>query len=1297
MGDQAERVVLEAEDQVSPVVNQANSSLDSFEKKATTAHDKVVRITDQTRTSVQRLISSLEKQADTFGKTGVDRLISQRDQLLQRYAREPQAIDAITRSYEKMIAIEEKASRDALAAKAAKEAEEALQKQSLAIEAFGQRISQSMDNPLQVARGSISSVLTALGPFGVAVASGAAVLGAVAVSAFQAAKSLGEYGTHIKDAELRTGLAAKEVGQFGFAARAVGQDISIVERLMRGLSQAADDSSHEGEKARTTLRGMGIDLHNAAGEMKPTSETLVEISEGLNKLPEGLQRDAAAMDLFKRVGVEAIPFMTELNDNLRIAHDEGFGPTEDDIRRFTEYQREVTVLETKWDSLVRKFKEGLVITVSYVGQGVDWFLKNVAAPSSEEEHAGEELQRQDQEAVRAAGGAGAKMSISAHRQAMADMDRRAPDIMKNRDATLQQIADLRSQQQQLVGDFGLLQAVAPTKDEQAKAQRATQIQGQIQQLQQMLNDAEAATRRTDLHGGKEETDRLRARFFGTHEGMEKAYADAKKDVERLQKELFEPDKPLTRAQAQDLGHQLQSAQTDEARRKAALDATAHGGEALKEFRRQAAEFEKKGDEAELDAIGKIFYQRDQLLKQAVLVKASEVEIAAIRKAADEQAGKIRTAETAKFDADWRKFEEYAQADQAKRSMKNIASLGPSKEEMKEWEDWFRAQDQVASINLESQKDRLTREASHAQKMVGFSGAEGTDAVRETYQIRIDLAKQLAEVEAERILKETTGSEQLVAGARAMKALNKEVADAQEEAVLKELEIQKQQMDSIKKESEGLWQTLLTHPTKFPKELASTLHEAVIKPVAEGMASMTANILHPAIYGADGGGGLAGIFKGIFGGSKQADPVKISTDQNTTATILNSAHVAALTAVLAGAMGMTAPAVAAPAGIPGLAGVSVPSISVPARMATVTMTGGGGAAVSEASPAYSGLPVTPDRIAQSLGIGGASTGGGGPNGAYSMSALANLPLNHQSPLFQMLAPGLSGKAGSGASMLSNLKGSVFNQSAYESLGKPYTTGASLESGGLAVATSPAATAAGMMLATSGLMGKQMGSWGGVGMGTVGGGLLGAGIGMQAGGPMGAVLGAGIGAIAGFGIGVGEKLAGIESPTVKAHNDIKQIYNVDIPQNSGTIKQVVSIAQSQFGGDIAVAVRSPSVRQLVMLYSEATGQKMPLSASTPYAGSLVEQGGNLYQQASFQNNAWHSYASDMPTMGGLGGTTFPTTPGPNTTAGGSTYVSLNLNGQPITADFVADQSLAAQNASYGRTQQSANLQVPGLMVA
>jgi len=184
--------------------------------------------------------------------------------------------------------------------------------------------------------------------------------------------------------------------------------------------------------------------------------------------------------------------------------------------------------------------------------------------------------------------------------------------------------------------------------------------------------------------------------------------------------------------------------------------------------------------------------------------------------------------------------------------------------------------------------------------------------------------------------------------------------------------------------------------------------------------------------------------------------------------------------------------------------------------------------------------------------------------------------------------------------------------------------------------------------------------------------------------------------------------VKSLNQTAHDDIKSVYGVDIPSNSGTIKQVVEIAKQQFGGSISVAVRSPSVRQLVMLYSEATGQKMPLSATTPYAGSLVEQGGNLYQQASFQSNAWHAYASGLPTLGAIGTTPYPTAGGPNTAGGmgGPTYLSINIDGQGLapfmtnqfmTPQFVMDQSMAAQYSSYGRTQQSANMQLPGLTVA
>jgi hypothetical protein len=52
-------------DQVTPITDKANASLDSPGKKAESSHDKVIRISDRTPSSVQRLIASLEKQAET--------------------------------------------------------------------------------------------------------------------------------------------------------------------------------------------------------------------------------------------------------------------------------------------------------------------------------------------------------------------------------------------------------------------------------------------------------------------------------------------------------------------------------------------------------------------------------------------------------------------------------------------------------------------------------------------------------------------------------------------------------------------------------------------------------------------------------------------------------------------------------------------------------------------------------------------------------------------------------------------------------------------------------------------------------------------------------------------------------------------------------------------------------------------------------------------------------------------------------------------------------------------------------
>ena len=167
---------------------------------------------------------------------------------------------------------------------------------------------------------------------------------------------------------------------------------------------------------------------------------------------------------------------------------------------------------------------------------------------------------------------------------------------------------------------------------------------------------------------------------------------------------------------------------------------------------------------------------------------------------------------------------------------------------------------------------------------------------------------------------------MVLAAEAQKELYTGLAAAQDEldekrahAEQKRTEELQRQVDEIQKVSTGLFHTLFTKPGDFPKQLGSTIREATLKPIEEGLGGMVANALHPLIFGQ---GGIASILGGAFGGPKQ-DPVTITAD-NTSATIQNSRAIWLLTAVLSEYMGRSVPALATQGGAMPSIGVASPS-------------------------------------------------------------------------------------------------------------------------------------------------------------------------------------------------------------------------------------------------------------------------------------------------------------------------------------------------------------------------------------
>lgn len=122
MNDDSEIIRLEVdESDVIRGVSAGNAALDSYSQKASTGAsrasrawqehgDVVVRTSDRTRNSVERLVAALEKNAATYGKTGIEKLIAQRDQMIQRLGNEEKAVERVRAAYEKMIAAEKQIS-----------------------------------------------------------------------------------------------------------------------------------------------------------------------------------------------------------------------------------------------------------------------------------------------------------------------------------------------------------------------------------------------------------------------------------------------------------------------------------------------------------------------------------------------------------------------------------------------------------------------------------------------------------------------------------------------------------------------------------------------------------------------------------------------------------------------------------------------------------------------------------------------------------------------------------------------------------------------------------------------------------------------------------------------------------------------------------------------------------------------------------------------------------------------------------------------------------------------------------
>jgi hypothetical protein len=197
-----------------------------------------------------------------------------------------------------------------------------------------------------------------------------------------------------------------------------------------------------------------------------------------------------------------------------------------------------------------------------------------------------------------------------------------------------------------------------------------------------------------------------------------------------------------------------------------------------------------------------------------------------------------------------------------------------------------------------------------------------------------------------------------------------------------------------------------------------------------------------------------------------------------------------------------------------------------------------------------------------------------------------------------------------------------------------------------------------------------------------------IGAKFGGPVGALIGAGVGAI------IGTIRLFVKGAEDKAIKQVRSTYGVTISKDIAS--QVVATAKQSFGGDVALAIRSPQLRDLIELYAMSTGQKWTNGATAPTPISIAQSGGMLYQLPTYRNGA------AVPTQGGL----IPSVMGGGS-GGGVTILSLDaqatkevLQGQAVQViqsqpRLVQASANASIKQNSGRREMAASLSSPGLV--
>ena len=144
---------------------------------------------------------------------------------------------------------------------------------------------------------------------------------AAAGGALALANRAGEAADELLDMEAQTGISTDTLQEFRHVAGQAGVDQDFFAKAAEEVIKSADQLAKGVGPAAEAFAQLGIETHDAAGEIKSAEALTTEAMEALAAIEDPTRRAALAQDIFRRANQDMLPVLSQGLDVIRDQRD----------------------------------------------------------------------------------------------------------------------------------------------------------------------------------------------------------------------------------------------------------------------------------------------------------------------------------------------------------------------------------------------------------------------------------------------------------------------------------------------------------------------------------------------------------------------------------------------------------------------------------------------------------------------------------------------------------------------------------------------------------------------------------------------------------------------------------------------------------------------------------------------------------------------------------------------------------------------------------------------------------------